>query len=286
MALPPTKTTKGDLSFEALSQLGFREYPFSLSADPRFLYLSTQHNAVLQRVEDLINWRQGLAVVEGQIGVGKTTIARRLYEMHVMDEENYNIIYIHTAEYASAIEATRDISGAFGRRRMRANIDQLRDFEAFLLDVRKKNQNAVVIIDDAQKMSADALNAFQNFLNFDVSAKLIQIILFGQPEIHVAFGRNEAVLDRVSSWQRLSPLPSDEALNMIKFRSVVAGREDPLLTDSAFLLLYEFTKGVPRPMIIICGELLHILSREHKSRADTDEMNMAIKSFQERHPVD
>lgn len=283
MAIPSVKTSRGDLSVESLRQLGFREHPFSLSADPRFLYLSTQHHAVLQRVEDAITWRQGLAVVEGQIGVGKTTIARRLHEMHVMDEKNYHIIYIHTAAYTSSVEATRDISVTFGCSARRAHIDQLRDFEKFLVGVRAADRNAVVIIDDAQKMNADSLDAFQNFLNFDVKVKLIQIILFAQPEIHGIFAKNEAVLDRVVSWQRLSPLPSDDALQMIQFRSLVAGRQEPILTDSGFLRLNEFTNGVPRPMIIICGEILHILVRKNLSVADTPEVESAIQAYQERH---
>jgi general secretion pathway protein A len=274
--------SRGELTVDSLRRLGFREYPFSLSADPRFLYLSKQHLAVLDRVEDVIALRDGLAVVEGEIGVGKTTIARRLHEMHAM-EPDFNIVYIHTAAYSSPGEATRDISVAFGQTVRRAHIDQLRNFEKFLVHEREENRNVVVIIDDAQKINASSLDAFQNFLNFDVKVKLIQIILFGQPEIHSAFGKNEAVNSRVASWQKLSPLPPDDALSMIQFRSQLAGRQEPLLTDSGFLRLYEYTSGVPRPIIIICGEILRILSRKGIPIADDAEVQVAIQAYRERH---
>ncbi len=252
-----------------------------ISADPRFLYLSKQHLAVLDRVQDVINWREGLAVVEGPVGVGKTTVARRLYEMFAI-EPGYRIVYIHTAEYSTSTEATRDIAGAFGRSPRRANLDQLRDFERFLVEVRANNENAVVIIDDAQKMKLASLDALQNFFNFDVRVKLVQIILFAQPEIHASFGQNSALLSRVASWQKLSPLPPDDALAMIQFRCQVAGRRDPILTDGAFLRLYEFAAGVPRPMMVVGGEILRVLVRLDKSLADIDEVSEAISTYQAR----
>lgn len=275
------RSHRGEFTTEKLQQLGFREHPFHVSADPRFLYLSKQHLAVLDRAQDVINWREGLAVVEGQIGVGKTTLARRLHEMFAY-EAGYDTVYIHTAEYNSPVDAARDIAGAFGRRPRRAFLDQLRDFEQFLVERRAADQNVVVIIDDAQRMKAPSLEALQSFFNFDVKVKLMQIILFGQTEIHSTFAQNEAVLSRVASWQKLSPLPPDDALLMITFRCNVAGREDPLFTDGAFLRLYEYTGGVPRTMILIGREVLRNLSQAKRSLADTDEIEAAIESYEQR----
>lgn len=277
-----TRTYRGDLTAEKLQRLEFREHPFQISADPRFLYLSKQHIAVLDRVQDVINWREGLAVVEGPVGVGKTTVARRLHELFAF-EPGYQTVFIHTAEYSTPVEATRDIAGAFGRAPRRAYLDQLRDFERFLVERRASNENAVVIIDDAQKMKAASLDALQNFFNFDVRVKLVQIILFAQPEIHARFASNEAVLSRIASWQKLSPLPPDDALAMIQFRCQVAGRSEPLFSDGAFLRLYEFTAGVPRPMMIIGSDILRILLRRGKSEADTREVDEAIASYEQRY---
>ena len=122
-----TRTHRGIFTTETLSRLGFREHPFLPSADPRFLYLSKQHLAVLDRVQDVINWREGLSVVEGVIGVGKTSIARRLHQMFEFDPE-YKTVYIHTATYTTETQAARDIASAFGLDKRRALLDQLRDF--------------------------------------------------------------------------------------------------------------------------------------------------------------
>jgi len=121
------RTHRGVFSTETLSRLGFREHPFLPSADPRFLYLSKQHLAVLERVQDVINWREGLSVVEGVIGVGKTSIARRLHQMFEYDD-GYSTVYIHTATYSTATQAARDIASAFGQKKRRALIDQLRAY--------------------------------------------------------------------------------------------------------------------------------------------------------------
>ena len=276
-----SKQTRGGLSEEGLRRLGFREHPFRLSADPRFLYLSVQHNAALQRLSDVVNWREGLAVVEGPIGVGKTTVARRLYELYAI-EPGFQTVYIHTANYATRADALRDIARAYSLPRRRAYLDQLRGFEQLLVDSRAKGTNAVVIIDDAQQMKPEALSALQDLFNFDLSVKLVQCILFGQPEIHGVFFENKPVLDRVASWQKLSPLLLDDTLAMLQFRCQVAGRQAPLLTDTAFLKLFEFTKGVPRPIMILCSEILLLLARQGRSTAEEEDVEQAIASYLER----
>ena len=276
-----TLPSRRDWPSGRLNKLGFREHPFLLSADPRFLYLSNQHMAVLDRLRDLVDWREGLAVVVGPIGVGKTTIARRLYELYTL-EQGYNVVYIHTAEYTTATEAARDIARAFGQPTRRALIDQLRDMERFLVEARSKNQNVIAIIDDAQQMRSDALDTLQSFFNFDVKAKLIQTILFAQPEIHMTFAAKPGVLDRVAAWQSLSPLPPDDALSMIQFRCQVAGRQEPLMSDSAFLRLYELTNGVPRPMVNISAELLRVILESGKMAADQEDIEQAIVLYQKR----
>jgi general secretion pathway protein A len=275
------RTYRGPFSAEALSRLGFREHPFLPSADPRFLYLSKQHLAVLDRVQDVINWREGLSVVEGLIGVGKTSIARRLHQIFEF-EPGYKTVFIHTATYSTPTQAVRDIGYAFGRKTKRAYVDQLRDFEHYLIALKEREENAVLIIDDAQRMSTTSLDTIQDFMNFDVREKMIQIILFAQPEIHGTFAENQAVLSRVASWQKLSPLPVDDANSLIQFRCQVAGRERPLYTDSAMLRIYEETEGVPRPMILISAEILRILIENDKSVADVPEVENALSVYQQR----
>ncbi|HEX9386101.1 MAG TPA: AAA family ATPase, partial [Anaerolineales bacterium] len=218
------------LTVRELGLLDLNEHPFHISADPRFLYLTEQHKSALSRLENTIEWREGLSVIEGPIGAGKTTMARRLYEL-CMQNDGLEPVYIHTASYPTPASALRDIVNHYRLDSRRAYLDKLRDFEKYLIILRKQDKNPVLIIDDAQLMAANSLQPIQDFLNFDVSSKLIQIILFGQQEIHRNFSKKPALLDRVVFWHRLGPLTYAETLRMIQFRLTVAGRFKPLFSD-------------------------------------------------------
>jgi general secretion pathway protein A len=269
------------LTYRELSILGLKEHPFHPSADPRFLYLSRNHLNILGRLQDLVEWREGLAVVEGHMGTGKTSLARRLYELTEQDDQ-IEPVYIHTAAFKTPMDAAKDISAAFGVRGRRSYIDQLRDLEAYLIGLKRSDRTAVVLLDDAQFMEPDSLDTIQNMLNFDLSAKLIQIILFGQQEIKEIFVQKKAVHDRVVHWQSLGPLPFTELVGLISFRLTVAGRSEPLFTDQALSRLYEFSSGVPRPLVIVCGTTLRILAEKKAQLADLDVVEEAIEIYGQR----
>jgi len=264
-----------------LGLLDLNEQPFSISADPRFLYLTEQHKAALSRLQDSIDWREGLSVIEGPIGAGKTTMARRLYEL-CMQNEALEPVYIHTASYSTPMMALRDIVTHYRLDSRRAYLEKIRDFEKHLISLRKQEKNPVLIIDDAQLMAPDSLQPIQDFLNFDISSKLIQIILFGQQEIHRNFSKNPALLDRVVFWHKLSPLTYAETVQMIHFRLTVAGRYKPLFTDQAIQIIYEASKGVPRPLMIICNETLHIIVAKGRVEVDEADVRQAIEIYNQR----
>jgi type II secretory pathway predicted ATPase ExeA len=279
----PAYSKIAKLTMRELGLLDLDEHPFHISADPRFLYLTEQHKAALSRLENTIEWREGLSVIEGPIGAGKTILARRLYELCMQNQgEGLEPVYIHTASYPTPAAALRDIVNHYRLESRRAYLDKLRDFEKYLISLRKQNKNPVLIIDDAQLMASNSLQPIQDFLNFDVSSKLIQIILFGQQEIHKNFTKNPALLDRVVFWHRLGPLTYAETVRMIQFRLTVAGRIKPLFSDRAIELLYEASRGVPRPLMIICNETLHILAETGAFEADEGEVHQAIENYNQR----
>lgn len=269
------------LSSDSYKQLGFREYPFSASADPRFLFLSSQHEVVLDNVHRSITNRQGLAVVEGPVGLGKTSLARRLFDIYA-PLEDYLTIYVHTATYKSAYVAMTDIASKFGLEPRRSEAKLRDSFEQWLVQQKREERTPVIIVDDAQLMSSDSLDAFQYIYNFDVRQKLAQVILFGQTELRDIIVRNTGLFSRVFSWQTLIPLSASDALAMVNFRCQVAGRSEPLLNESAFTLLYEYSGGVPRTIVFICGEILSLLLRYNKHSADAAIVTEAIANYQRR----
>jgi general secretion pathway protein A len=263
-------------------KLGFKEHPFLVSADPRFLFLSSQHQVVLEAIQRVVVTRQGLAVVEGAVGVGKTTLARRLYDMLRGDEKLFQPLYIHTATYKSTWEAMSDIAARLGVARQRSEKALTRAFERWLIFKRAEGQMPVIIIDDAQHLGWRSLNAFQYIYNFDVHDKLAQVIMFGQSEIRELIAQNSGLLSRVVSWQTILPLPPGETLSMINFRCAVAGRTEPLLEESAFYRLYEYSGGLPRTIVIVCSDILSLMERAGKTIADEAIVNEAIENHKQR----
>ena len=267
---------------QELVALDLNEEPFSVSADPRFLYLTEQHKAHLSRLQDNIMKRLGLCVIEGPIGAGKTTLARRLYELCTQDDA-LEPVYIHTAIYSTRMMALRDIVTHFCPDSGRSYLDKICNFEQYLIDLLKQNKNPVLIIDDAQLMAPDSLQTIQALLNFDISSKLIQIILFGQQEIHKSFSKNPALLNRAIFWRKLDPLTFAETVQMIHFRLTVAGRFNPLFTEEAIGAIYEASKGVPRTLMVICHETLHIMVTKGHTEAQGTDVRQAVEIYNERY---
>lgn len=144
---------------DAMLNMSFREDPFAPAADPRFLYLSAQHADVLLRAQNVIETSRGLALVEGPIGVGKSTIARRLESIYRANPDENVVVYAHTSTYPSEFAALVDVSNqASGLERRKGLTQQWREMESYLVSMMKKEKMVVFhkILDDAQKMEPDA----------------------------------------------------------------------------------------------------------------------------------
>lgn len=231
-----------------LDRLGLKEDPFKLSADPRYLYLGPEHLAVYRQAQAVISRRRGLALITGDMGMGKSSLARRLYDVYA-SETGINICYIHTAAFRTAMECARQISNAFGILPQRSLQRQMEGLELMMADAHTKGRNVVIILDDAQLMEPESLEVIHRLYNFDYDSKVVQILAFGQSEMNALFTTNKAVNARVFVRLALPPLTLASALQMVFFRLRVAGRNEPLINDDAFELLYEHSQGVPREII-------------------------------------
>jgi general secretion pathway protein A len=235
-----------------LERLGLHEDPFKLSADPRYLYLGPEHLAVYRQAQGVIARRRGLGLITGDMGMGKSSLARRLYDVYSA-EEGVDVCYIHTAAFKSAMDAARQISTALGVAPQRSLQRQMDGLEKMMADAFTKNRNVIVLLDDAQLMDVEALEVIHRLYNFDYDAKVVQILAFGQSEMNPLFETNKAVNARVFVRLALPPLTLSSALQMVLFRLHVAGRSEPLIDDDAFELLYDFSQGVPREIIRLCA---------------------------------
>lgn len=255
-----------------LESLGLKEDPFTLSADPRYLYLGPEHFAVYRQVQGVIARRRGLALVTGDMGMGKSSLARRIYDVYA-PEETVSIHYIHTAAFKSAMDAARQISTVMGLAAQRSLQRQMEALEMAMVESYRAGHNVVLLLDDAQLMVREALEVIHRLYNFDYDAKVIQILAFGQQELTDLFHADKAVNARVFVRMVLPPLALPSALQMILFRLQVAGRSEPLIADNAFELLYEHSQGVPREIVRLCA-----MATDRLLQTDENIINVQIAS--------
>jgi len=252
-----------------LERLGLKEDPFKLSADPRYLYLGPEHLAVYRQAQGVISRRRGLALITGDMGMGKSSLARRLWDVYA-SEDAMDICYIHTAAFKSAMDAARQISNSFSIAPQRSFQRQMESMERMMADAYTAGRNVVILLDDAQLMESEALEVIHRLYNFDYDAKVVQILAFGQSEMVALFETNKAVNARVFVRLALPPLTLGSALQMVLFRLRVAGRNEPLLDDEAFEVLYEKSRGVPREIIRLCAMATDYLLQSDSTMVSRD----------------
>lgn len=255
-----------------LDRLGLKEDPFKLSADPRYLYLGPEHLAVYRQAQGVISRRRGLALITGDMGMGKSSLARRLFDVYT-SEDKVDICYIHTAAFKSAMDAARQISASYGISPQRSFQRQMDSMERMMADAYTAGRNVVILLDDAQLMNSEALEVIHRLYNFDYDAKVVQILAFGQSEMVPLFETNKAVNARVFVRLALPPLTLASALQMVLFRLRVAGRNEPLIDDEAFEVLYEKSQGVPREIIRLCALATDYLLQSDSTMVDIDIAN-------------
>jgi general secretion pathway protein A len=262
-----------------LSPLGLVEPPFSLSPDPRYFYISLQHKATLGKVTYVVEQRQGISVIFGDVGVGKTTLARRLFQIY-RDREGFVTAYIPTPIYPSEFQFLKGICGEFGLSPKRSKFAQLNALEAFLIEAFEEDRTCLLIIDEAQGLVGPQFELIRQLLNFETNTqKLIQIVLLGQNELRNKLRLKRALDSRIATRSAIEPLDPMDTTNMINFRVMVAGRRDPLFTDEALEDIYDFSKGMPRDVCVVGLNVLPLALMDGVSIIGEDLVRRAIEEL-------
>jgi general secretion pathway protein A len=253
---------KGGLELSAtkplslLDRYGLKEKPFSVSPDPRFLYQTPQHKRALAQVRFTVQDRQGLAVLYGDVGTGKSTLVRVLYDLY-REDEGYRVILLTNPDPTSALQLLKRITDACELDRKRSRLDQMQEFEGFLVEQYREGRNTVLLIDEAQLLQGPQFELIRQLTNFEsATAKLIQIVLAGQNNLRAKLKLKKALLSRAISTTTLDPLTLEETEAMIAYRLRVAGRPEPLFEPDAIQALHRLSKGVPREIIKLCRSAL------------------------------
>jgi len=241
---------------------GLRREPFSIAPDPRYLFMSERHREAVAHLLYGLHGGGGFVLLTGEIGAGKTTVCRYFLERV---PRRCNVAYIFNP-MQSAQELLGSICDEFHIPRERRDgvapsakehVDALNEF---LLRTHAVGQNNVLVIDEAQMLSAGVLEQLRLLTNLETSErKLLQIILIGQPELREMLARPELeqLSQRVIARYHLERLSESETAQYIRHRLVVAGLTTTLPFDAAALArVHALTGGVPRRINLLCDRAL------------------------------
>jgi len=236
---------------------GLREKPFSLTPDPHFLYLAAPHREALAHVLYGVEQGEGFIAVTGEVGTGKTTLCRTLLERVGSDTE---VAYIFNPSLTGE-ELLRAINSEFGLVTEGATRAQLSDqITHFLLERKRADRRVLLIIDEAQNLQPSTLEEIRLLSNLETStSKLIQILLFGQPELDEMLDSNELrqLRQRISVRWSLWPLTADEVSEYVRHRlRIAAGGECDLFSERALRALSRRSHGIPRLVNLLADRAL------------------------------
>ncbi len=244
------------------SYFGLKHEPFSIAPDPRYLFMSERHREALAHLLYGLGAGGGFVLLSGEIGTGKTTVCRLFLEQV---PPNCNVAYIFNPKLTVA-ELLQSICDEFHIAvRSREGVpptvkDYLDPLNEFLLQAHAAGRNNVLIIDEAQNLSAEVLEQLRLLTNLETSErKLLQIILIGQPELRSMLARPELeqLAQRVIARYHLGALTPGETEHYVRHRFEVAGLSRPLPFErKALRRVHELSRGVPRRINLLCDRAL------------------------------
>jgi type II secretory pathway predicted ATPase ExeA len=244
------------MSYEQFYQL--REQPFSNTPDARFFFEVDQHTDVLARLMYAVNTMKGLAVVVGDVGTGKTTLARRMLDQ--LDEqqcESALLVIIHSSITAHWL--LRKIASQIGVEQVaEEKVAVLTQIYQRLMELHEAGRKAVVLIDEANMLQQrELMEELRGFLNLEVpGSKLITFILFGLPNLDENLALDAPLAQRVAVKCRLTALSAESCKAYIRHRLKVAGAVREIFAEDVLRQIVEDSHGIPRLVNTICDNVL------------------------------
>ena len=238
---------------------GFKELPFNVTPDPRFLYKSASHRDALAYITYGIFQKKGFLAVTGEVGVGKTTVVNAFIDLFQVSLE---VAFVFTTKvpfdqllYLVCKDFGLEIEG-------QNKAQMLLTLNRFLIEQYEKNRNTVLVIDEAQNLSPDVLEELRMLSNLETrDRKLIQIMLVGQPELETTLNLNEMrqLRQRIPGICRIPILNREDLERYVEHRLEVAEHNGaPVFTEEAMDEIYHYSGGTPRLINVLCDRALLI----------------------------
>ena len=261
---------------------GLKEQAFSNAPDSRFYFESSQHAEAMVRMLHAVDTMKGLTVVVGDIGAGKTLLARKALEKLEQDPQYEATLLVIVHSEISAEWMLKKIAHQLGVENPGVSkgeiISQL--YER-LMKLYEAGRKAVVLIDEANMLQKkEIFEEFRGLLNLEMPGrKLISLVLLGLPELEKYLGLDPPLLQRVAVKFFIKSLTRETSEQYIKHRLSVAGCDKELFTDNAYQKIFEYTKGIPRLINTTCDNAMlegYLLKRE---QIDADIIEQVVKDL-------
>ena len=234
---------------------GLREPPFGLTPDTSFFFPALPHQDAHETLLYALNAGEGFLVVEGEVGTGKTLLLRRL--LNTLPQRWQAAFVPNPGLDPRGLYAA--IANEFRVQSDGSSEDLLHRLERHFIALAQQERQPVVLIDEAQALPADTLEAVRLLTNLETEKrKLLQVVLFGQPELMARLREKgtRQILTRISFHAMLRPLGRSEVAAYVRHRLAVAGREQALFSGWAEHVLWRASRGLPRLVNIIAAKAM------------------------------
>jgi general secretion pathway protein A len=258
-----------------------KEKPFNLTPSPRFLYLGETHKEALSLLTYGIMERKGFVLLTGEVGTGKTTIVQTL-----LSNLDSSVKYVSlTNPTLSAKDFLFYVASGFGlKTQFESKGSFLLDFEGFLQTLLHQQQNVLLIVDEAQKLSLTLLEEIRLLSNMETADdKLINIFLVGQPELNQKLRNAECrpLLQRISIRYHINPLNVIETGAYINTRLKSAGaRDTKIFSKEVIRTIHKYAQGYPRMINILCDNALLLGYSDGKKRITVEMIEECYNDLQ------
>lgn len=234
--------------------------PFSLTPDPSLLHVTPALKTVLFKARYVVENKQGLTCILGDVGLGKSTVLRYLHGQIAADNQ-YKTAFIPTPNYPSDFSLLKAICGEFGLPPRRGMLSQENELRLYLVDLHTQGKTAVVFLDEAQRLPGRQMELVRVLMNLETGkVKLIQIVMAAQLELQnkLRDPSKRAIRSRIFLPSILSALSLPEAEEMIEFRCQQSLVKNPF-TREAIKAIYDHSRGVPRDILKISSAAYAIM---------------------------
>ena len=265
-----------------LQYYGLTEAPFTISPNPRFLYLSAKHHEALNHLLYGIRERKGFVQLTGEVGAGKTTLCRALLEQLPCEQFSTALILNPVLQPDQMMAAIVTEFGLDVRNKDRFQIMQI--LNHFLLEEMAKGRDVVLIIDEAQNLTNDLLEQIRLISNLELDdRKLLQIVLMGQPELRDRLNEHSLrqLRQRITVRYHLRPLRFNELKDYIRHRLHVSGANgSPYFSLAALWRIFNYSNGIPRLVNAVCDKCLLAGFVRQRAEISFSLANMAVRELE------